>query len=88
MEEEVIASLKDLHHTVIALGGGVPLSEKNRFFLRDLGIVIYLTCSEESLVQSLMSRRPFPSYLTSEKAIRELFQIRDPIYREFAHEQK
>jgi shikimate kinase len=88
IEEEVISSLKKIKNAVISLGGGVPLSIKNRILLREIGVVIYLTCSEKTLVKSLMERKPFPSYIDSEEAIRELFRIRDPIYREFADEQK
>jgi shikimate kinase len=91
LEEEVVASLVNISHTVVSLGGGTPLSEKNRFLLRKIGCVIYLSCSEEELLSSLMQREPFPSYIDCshpEESIRQLFQHRDPIYREFSDEQK
>ncbi len=89
LEEELIASLEGVENSVISLGGGAILSPLNRSLLRKLGVVIYLTSTEEDLIETLLSRRPFPSYLNPhapEESIKELFRCRDPLYRELADE--
>lgn|GEM_PF-4903636 len=91
LEEEVVLSLISCQKHVIALGGGAPLSEKNRIILKKIGVVIYLRSTLEELKSELMSRNPFPKYLKSgnpEEQIRNLYFYRDPIYQEFSDEQK
>ena len=72
--------------SVIATGGGVVLSKKNRQLLQTCGQVIYLSASKEQLYERMRrdKSRPLLQVEDREKVIAELLEVRDPLYREVA----
>lgn len=72
--------------SVIATGGGVVLSKKNRQLLQACGQVIYLSASKEQLYERMRrdKSRPLLQVEDREKVIAELLEVRDPLYREVA----
>ena len=72
--------------SVIATGGGVVVSEKNRQALQANGQVIYLLAAKEQLYERMRrdKSRPLLQVEDREKVIDELLKIRDPLYREVA----
>lgn len=75
---------------VVATGGGIVLDAENRAFMRENGVVVYLTASPELLIERLlhsrnMSGRPPLSDLSFEEEVRATMAARDPLYRETAH---
>jgi shikimate kinase len=85
-ESAVLADLCRCHGHVIATGGGVVLSPENRVRLREAGTVIWLTADAETIWQRLQAdvatadRRPALTVGGLEE-IRELLQVREPLYR-------
>ena len=87
-ESVVVDELTVLRDIVLATGGGAVLSEKNRDRLRTRGTVVYLRAS----VRDLLSRtrhdknRPLLLQAADPRArLTELYEKRDPLYREVAH---
>jgi len=87
-ESAVVDELTALRDIVLATGGGAVLSEKNRDRLRTRGTVVYLRAS----VRDLLSRtrhdknRPLLLQAADPRArLTELYDKRDPLYREVAH---
>lgn len=81
--------LKDLMNNqkmVIATGGGIVLSKRNRKLLRKLGNVIYLRSDINDLVFRLKGdkTRPLIQNINLHQKINELFQERDPLYESIA----
>lgn len=72
--------------SVIATGGGVVLSAKNRQLLHVNGQVIYLSASKEQLYERMRrdKSRPLLQVEDREKVINQLLEVRDPLYREVA----
>ena len=72
--------------SVIATGGGVILSEKNRQALQANGQIIYLLAAKEQLYERMRrdKSRPLLQVEDREKVIDQLLEIRDPLYREVA----
>lgn len=75
---------------VIATGGGIVLDASNRAFMRENGVVAYLTASPDLLIKRLLlsrnvSGRPPLSELSFEEEVRATMAARDPLYRETAH---
>ena len=70
--------------SVIATGGGVVLSQKNRQALKANGQVIYLCASKEQLFERMRrdKTRPLLQVEDREKVISQLIEVRDPLYRE------
>lgn len=85
-EEIAIAELTALSNVVLATGGGAILSAANRELLRSRGMVIYLRGSPEHLFERTRHDRNRPLLQTSNPLtkLRELYQQRDPLYREVA----
>ena len=85
-EEQVIEEMTRLDHTVLATGGGVVMREANRRALADRGFVIYLHATlEEQLRRTRGDRnRPLLNRGNPEQVLRDLFALRDPLYREIA----
>ena len=71
---------------VLATGGGSVLREANRQALRAGGKVVYLRSSPEELFRRLRHdrQRPLLQVADPHKRLRELFQQRDPLYRDAA----
>ena len=72
---------------VLSTGGGSVLRPENRRHLHDRGRVIYLKSSPEELFRRLRHDRNRPLLQVDDplSRLRELFEIRDPLYRETAH---
>jgi shikimate kinase len=85
-EEQVIAEMTLLDHTVLATGGGVVMRESNRRLLAERGFVVYLHATlEEQLRRTRGDRnRPLLNRDDPEVVLRQLYEIRDPLYRGIA----
>jgi shikimate kinase len=86
-EEVVIDELSRLDNVVLATGGGAVLSAQTRALLKSRGTVVYLRGTVEDLWQRTRHDRNRPLLQTADpKArLRELYNLRDPLYREVAN---
>lgn len=87
VEQDVIDDLTLNHSGVLSTGGGSVLRATNRANLRSRGHVIYLKSSPEELFRRLRHdmNRPLLQVADPLRRLRDLFQVRDPLYRETAH---
>jgi shikimate kinase len=86
-ETQVLAELSQESGLVLATGGGAVLAAENRQFLRDTGVVVYLHAPPDILFERTRHDRNRPLLQVEDPLakLRELYQQRDPIYREVAH---
>jgi shikimate kinase len=87
VEEAVIDELSHAQTGVLATGGGAVLREANRRHLRERGLVVYLKSSPDELFRRLRHDRNRPLLQVADPLarLRDLYAIRDPLYRETAH---
>jgi shikimate kinase len=88
LEEAVIRELAEEGPPgVLATGGGVVLRPSNRQRLRDAGHVIYLRSTPEEVFRRLRhdAKRPLLRVDDPLQRLRDLYDERDPLYRETAH---
>ena len=87
LESEVIADLSQHHQGVLSSGGGSVLRPINREHLRARGQVFYLRSSPEEVFRRLRhdQNRPLLQVADPMTRLRDLFDKRDPLYRETAH---
>ncbi|MEN9539856.1 MAG: hypothetical protein RLZZ126_2091 [Pseudomonadota bacterium] len=87
VEQQVISDLVRDHQGVLSTGGGSVLRQANRLSLRSRGQVFYLKSTPEELLRRLRHdmNRPLLQVPDPLRKLRELFQARDPLYRETAH---
>lgn len=76
--------------TVIATGGGIILTEFNRHFMQNNGIVVYLCAPVSVLVNRLQAvpeedLRPTLTGKPLSEEVQEVLEERDALYREVAH---
>lgn len=85
-EAAAICDLVGRENMVLATGGGAVLAEQNRAMLKRNGIVVYLRASVHDLWQRTRHDRNRPLLQTEDPRakLNELFQQRDPLYREVA----
>lgn len=85
-ETAVIGDLMARDNMVLATGGGAVLAEQNREMLRQNGIVIYLKASVHDLWLRTRHDRNRPLLQTGDPRAKltELYNQRDPLYREIA----
>jgi shikimate kinase len=85
-ESAVLAELAGLNEVVLATGGGVVLAQANRRLLAARGTVIYLHALPGALYDRVRQDRNRPLLATAdpEARLRELYEVRDPLYREIA----
>jgi len=83
--QELIAT--DGQRRIISTGGGICGREENRRLLRQLGYVVWLHAPIETIIERTSKNhdRPLLNTPDPEARIRELMDLRDPLYRETAH---
>jgi len=86
-ESAVLDELTALDDVVLATGGGAVLAEENREKLRARGTVVYLRASVKDLLNRTRHDKNRPLLQTADPRARlnELYDLRDPLYREVAH---
>ncbi len=87
IEETVLDELTQTHAGVLATGGGAVLRTVNRSRLRTRGHVVYLRSSPAEVLRRVQNDRNRPLLQVEDPMarLRELFEQRDPLYRETAH---
>jgi shikimate kinase len=87
VEEQVIEQLANSQPAVLSTGGGAVLRPSNRSRLRSSGRVFYLRSAPEDIFRRVRHDRSRPLLQVADplKRIRDLFEQRDPLYRETAH---
>lgn len=85
-EEQAIDELTQLGGIVLATGGGAVMRDINRQHLSARGTVVYLRTSvEQQLTRTAKDKnRPLLQQDNPEQILRDLFAVRDPLYREVA----
>lgn len=85
-EVAVIEEMTRLSSIVLATGGGAILREENRRHLASRGTVVYLCTSVEQQISRTSRDRNRPLLRTAnpEQVLRDLFAVRDPLYRSVA----
>lgn len=85
-ETQVLFELSQERNLVVATGGGVVLVPQNRRCMRDTGFVVYLSAQPSVLFDRtrLDRNRPLLQVDDPLAKLTELFQQRDPLYREVA----
>lgn len=88
IEHEVLRdALASSRRCVMATGGGIVLRSDNRCLLAKGAFVVYLRSSPEELARRLRHdrQRPLLQVANPLAKLRELYRVRDPLYREVAH---
>ena len=85
-EHETITDLVQLDNVILATGGGVVLNPDNRRLLAENGTVIYLRAAIDDLLARTQNDKSRPLLQTANPRAKlaELFEARDPLYREIA----
>jgi shikimate kinase len=83
LEDMVVTTEK----SVIATGGGLPLRERNAALLKELGFVVYLKVSKETVLKRLKgdTSRPILAGENVEEKVEKLLEFREPLYEIAAH---
>jgi len=87
VEAAVIDDLTLADWGVLSTGGGAVLREENRRHLHQRGQVVYLKSTPDELFRRLRHDRNRPLLQVADPLarLRDLYAIRDPLYRETAH---
>jgi shikimate kinase len=85
-ESAAVRELVGRENMVLATGGGAVLDEQNRALLQQNGVVIYLKASAHDLWLRTRHDRNRPLLQTDNPhaKLTELFQLRDPLYRQMS----
>lgn len=87
VEQDVIDELSRGQACVLSTGGGAVLRSGNRQHLHDRGKVVYLRSTPEDVYRRVRHDRNRPLLLVADplQRLRDLYDARDPLYRETAH---
>lgn len=87
VEQDVLDELTRLPEGVLATGGGAVLRPANRQALRERTTALYLRATPEDLIRRLRhdTQRPLLQVADPARRLREMYAVRDPLYREVAH---
>ncbi len=86
LESELLNQITNGDRCVLSTGGGSVLSASNRELLRVRAKVIYLNATPQELLPRLKSdkKRPLLQVQDLVSRLKELYEIRDPLYKETA----
>ena len=86
VEQDVLDELSQAPEGVLATGGGIVLREANRGVLKARCKVVYLRSTPEELARRLRhdTQRPLLQVQDPLARLRDLYTVRDPLYREVA----
>jgi shikimate kinase len=87
VEQSVIDDVTQTHNGILSTGGGSVLRLTNREHLHSRCHVVYLRSSPEEIFRRLRHdlQRPLLQVDDPLTRLRDLYAIRDPLYRETAH---
>lgn len=87
VEESVIDQLTQNQQGVLSTGGGMVLRVANRQHLQQRCQVVYLNSTPDELFRRLRHdlKRPLLQVADPLSRLRDLYAVRDPLYRETAH---
>jgi shikimate kinase len=87
IEQDVIDELAGTPGTVLATGGGAVLRPSNRDALHSRSHVFYLRATPDDLFRRLRhdTQRPLLQVDDPQARLRDLYRVRDPLYRRTAH---
>ncbi len=87
VEAEVVDAVTQRPPHVIATGGGAVLRAANRAVLKSRCTVVYLRSTPDELARRLRHdvKRPLLQGGDPLRRLRDLFDMRDPLYRDTAH---
>jgi len=85
-EQQAIADLCQQNDMVLATGGGVVMRLQNREAMKAAGPIVYLraTVREQVRRTGQNDKRPLLTGRNRHKVLRDLMQVRDPLYTEVA----
>jgi shikimate kinase len=85
-EYRALQDLQNARRVVLATGGGIVLQTRNHPLLRSLGVIVWLTASEEVTWNRVSRNRSRPLLQTADPrtTIRNLMTVRYPLYRSIA----
>lgn len=88
METSLIKKMiaEGISDTVLSVGGGLPVREENRRLLKELGTVVYLQASKETIVKRVSDsdNRPLLRGENLSEKVERMLAERDPLYRQTA----
>ena len=86
-EADMLRELLKINNIVLATGGGIIINEENRKLLKQKGTIIYLRATVNDLLHRTRHDKNRPLLQTTDLQVKltELYDQRDPIYRELAH---
>ena len=87
VEQSVIDQLTQSPRGILSTGGGAVLRPANRLNLRERTQVVYLSSSPDELFRRLRHdvNRPLLQVADPLGRLRDMYSLRDPLYRETAH---
>lgn len=87
LESQVLDELTQATEGVLSTGGGAVLRPANRALLHERCRVIYLRSSPEEVFRRVKHDRSRPLLQVADPMarLRDLYNLRDPLYRETAH---
>jgi shikimate kinase len=82
LETEALLDVSEQAKQVVATGGGIILKDYNWEIMKKWGKVIYLKTSVDWILKrtSYSDKRPLLNQQNREKAVRDLYDKREPIY--------
>ena len=81
-EQKMLQQLTELKGIVLATGGGAILRQENRDLLKENGIIIYLQCSIDRIMERTRrdTQRPLLKTANPKERIEQLYKEREPLY--------
>lgn len=84
LETEVVKELSGIRRYVISTGGGIVINRENILILKQMGLVVWLKASPETIYERVRygSHRPLLNVDKPLEEIKRLLELREPLYAE------
>ncbi len=84
LEKEAVSSLNPPPGSIIATGGGTLTEKSTVFFMKQLGLLIYLETDKAILKQRMLGKQ-LPAFLDPhdvDRSFEQMYRLRKPIYEQ------
>lgn len=87
VESETLATVLRQPKQVVATGGGIIERERNRHLMTAHGFVVWLTASQDAILERVLRNQNRPLVQTADPAatVRDLLAKREPLYESIAN---
>ncbi len=85
-ERELSEKISSLKNLIVATGGGIVLQPENMEWLSKTGVIFYIKCDFDTIVQRIKAQKNRPLFSSNLEQFKDLFHSREHLYKKYTNQ--